>query len=314
MNRSSRSLTTDRTEQSSIKSASALRYVILFSVVVSLGNIITMLNQSSGLSKHPEDVFAMTTAASETKDASAPKQVREVKEVLAPKTWSDVKLLVYMTTHLPEHHVVFLPCWNDAIQRLDIFKNADGMIYTPIEPSKEQLDQLPFRTTTIKKVATNIGYQEGAVQAMVDPFVDEVSWFDGYDWVIKLNPDVLVREDTWLIQTMLDSSIDVIVHECLSHNKHSLNPTFHSDFIAFRPNAVDRERLLQTARSHAEHHITNTFRHLYDQKRFAYVEGGKNVMEGACRIAGLHSPVLHVHELANFCPYYYNATNGEHYR
>ena len=293
-----------------------------------------MVNQSSELSKHMEDILSVTTTVLATKDVSAPKEVstpRVVdsarkyipapkrvdstpKEFSVPEAWWDIKLLVYMTTHLPDAHVKFLPCWKDAIQRLSIFKNADGMIYTSKQLSKEQLEQLPFRKTTIKSVPTNIGYQEGAVQAIVDPFVEEVSWFDGYDWVIKLNPDVLVREDTWLIQTMLDTSIDVIVHECLSHNKHSNNPTFHSDFIAFRPNAVDRERLLQTDRSHAEFHMTSTFRHLYDQKRFAYVEGGKNVMEGACRIAGLHSPVLHVHELANFCPYYYNATNGEHYR
>ena len=113
---------------------------------------------------------------------------------------------------------------------------------------------------------------------------------------------------------MLNTSIDVIVHECVSDNKYGDDPTFHSDFFAFRPNAVDRDLLLETNRFGAEYHTTTTFSHLYDQKRFAYVEGGKNIHDGTCRIAGLHSPVLHVHELVDFCPYYYNVTNGEHYR
>ena len=249
-----------------------------------------MYNQSSGLFKRPGNIFAPAYAVSETKVA-----------------WSDVKLLVYMTTHLPEGHIAFLPCWKDAIQRLDIFKHADGMIYTPIEPTKEQLDQLPFQSTTIKKVPSNVGYQEGAIQAMVDPFVDEVSWFDGYDWVIRLNPDVLIRNDTWLIQTMLNTTIDVILHDCATTD----HPHFHTDFYAFRPNAVDRERLLQAERLNAETHITNIFIHLYRQNRFAHVPGAKNMVEGYCRIAGVHSPVVHVHGLSDVCPYYYNATETE---
>ena len=86
-----------------------------------------------------------------------------------------------------------------------------------------------------------------------------------------------------------------------------------TDFYAFRPSAMDREILLQTERLGAETHITNVFRPLYNQGRFAYVEGAENIVWGECRIAGLHSPVLHIHELSNFCPYYYNVTNGEHY-
>ena len=97
-----------------------------------------------------------------------------------PEGWSDVKLLIYMTTHLPPEHVAFLPCWKYAIQRLSLFKYADLMLYTSTEPKKEHLKLLPFRNTTIQ-IYSNPGYQSGAVQAMVDPFVQNVSWFDNYD-------------------------------------------------------------------------------------------------------------------------------------
>ena len=270
-----------------------LRYAYLFALTVSICNIILVVNQFTG--------------------PSINSNLNEVRFLVRPKGWPDVKVLVYMTTHLPDYHIAFFPCWKDAIARLDIFKNADLMLYTATEPSKEHLDLLPFRNTIVK-MYTNPGYQEGAVQALVDPFLGNTTWFDEYDWVIRLNADVLIRADTWLIQTMLNTSIDMIVHECFSSNKYSSNTMFHSDFFAFRPNAVDRERLLQAPRNHAEQHISSAFRHLYDQGRFAYVEGGKNVMEGACRIAGVNSPVLHVHELANFCPYYYNVTLDGFYR
>jgi hypothetical protein len=104
-------------------------------------------------------------------------------EVEPPEGWSDVKLLIYMTTHLPQEHVAFLPCWKDAIQRLNIFQYADLMLYTASPPSPEHLEFLPFRNVTIK-IYSNPGYQQGAVQAMVDPFLDNVTWFDEYDWVI----------------------------------------------------------------------------------------------------------------------------------
>ena len=101
--------------------------------------------------------------------------------LFGPAGWSDVKLLIYMTTHLSEDHIAFLPCWKDAVKRMDIFKYADLMIYTSTMPSKRQLRLLPFRNTTIK-MYTNPGYQSGAIQAMVDPYLDNASsWFDDYD-------------------------------------------------------------------------------------------------------------------------------------
>jgi hypothetical protein len=170
---------------------------------------------------------------------------------------------------------------------MDLFKYADGMIYTSTGLSEEQLKMLPFHNTTIKRVPTNIGYQEGATQAMIDPFLDEnVSWFDDYDWVIRVNPDVLIRKDSWLIQNMLNDTIDMIVHDCDTKNKFTNNPKFHTDFIAFRPRAVNRWILLQSDPKNAERHITESFRHIYNQKRFVYVEGAKNAIEGTCRISG----------------------------
>ena len=41
---------------------------------------------------------------------------------------------------------------------------------------------------------------------------------------------------------------------------------------------------------------------VYDEGRFAYVEGAFNVEYRQCRTEGVHSPVFNVHEFSNSCP------------
>jgi hypothetical protein len=229
------------------------------------------------------------------------------------ESWKNVKLVIYMTTHLTAVHLSFLPCWTHAIRRLKIFRYADLILYATSVPSEKQLAQLPFRKVTVK-LYTNTGYQSGAIQAMIDPFVNNVTWFNGYDWVIRLNMDVLIRFDTWLIRTMLNSSINGIFHDCLNPPSYVLNPALHTDFYAFRPSAVDREMLLRSNDIIAEDHLAASFRNIYDSKQFAYIPGAANTMYGHCRFVGVNSPVIHDHEVAASCPHYYDVVvDGLHY-
>jgi hypothetical protein len=223
------------------------------------------------------------------------------------ENWSRIKLAIYMTTHLPPEHVVYLPCWKDAIQRLEIFEHADLILYTTKTPSEEQLTQLPFRKVTIK-VYDNPGYQEGAVQAMIDPFLKNANWFDDYDWVIRLNMDVLIRHDTWLIRTMLDPTMNGIFRDCINPPNFGLEAYFHTDFYAFRPSAVDRELLLRVPRDNAEGHLSLGLRNIFDSKQFAYITDAANSKRGFCRIVGVNATAIHSHNMWQVCPYYYNYT------
>jgi hypothetical protein len=282
-----------------------------------------------------------------------------VPTTTSPTTaWSHVKLAVYMTTHLSSNQLRFFPCWHDAIQRLQVFHNADLILYTSAPPTHETLAYLrPFQNIRVQ-VVRNRGYQQGAIRAMTDPFRQRpegttatttttaippahtnetmthaphtTTWFDTYDWVIRLNPDVLIRNDTWLMETMLDPGIDAIFHDCNNNRRHHTvvssfkralltqhHPThrMHSDFVAFRPHAVNRTLLLQAAvaATNAEQHITDGFGNIIlDSKRYRLVEGAEN-RAGDCRIEGKHSPVVHSHTLWKECPYYYNATDGDFY-
>jgi hypothetical protein len=231
-----------------------------------------------------------------------------------PKRWSDVKLAIYMTTHMPKSHELYLPCWRDAIQRMEIFKYADLILYTASQPTAAQLEMLPFRNVIIKTY-NNTAKQAGAVQAMIDPFVEKVTWFDEYDWVIRLNPDVLIRSDNWLISTMLDPNINGIFNDCKYTRKYAAHPRtkLHTDFYAFRPVAVDRELVLRSNNTNAEYHMTAALWNIYQSNQFAYLEGAELPRKGVCRIVGVNSPVVHAHSTWRACPYYYNVTNGEEY-
>ena len=73
--------------------------------------------------------------------------------------------------------------------------------------------------------------------------------YNGYDWVIRINPDVLIRNSTFLQQTFVDPQIDAILHKCRmpscsqskdnpEHSEQSFKYLqIHTDILVFRPNA-----------------------------------------------------------------------------
>jgi hypothetical protein len=108
----------------------------------------------------------------------------------------------------------------------------------------ESLRAIPANATDPK-----IGEQKqnGAKRAMIDPFdpnsnhtdtsndesTNTTSWFDGYDWVIRLNPDVLIRREKWLRQTMLMPDVDAILVDYTTPEQ-PLRLLLNTDFYAFR--------------------------------------------------------------------------------
>ena len=94
-------------------------------------------------------------------DEEMPYQRAGSEEAMLSSSWSDVKLLLYMTTHLPKQHVAFLPCWKDAMGRLELFQyRTDVLLYTSFQPTPEQLTFSPLNVTV--HVYNNTGYHSGA--------------------------------------------------------------------------------------------------------------------------------------------------------
>ncbi|CAE6936535.1 unnamed protein product [Symbiodinium sp. CCMP2592] len=210
-----------------------------------------------------------------------------------------------MTTHWSTIHRQFMPCWETARQQLTLVRNADLILYTSASGNvgSKDLEQLHF-TNFIEKHYKAAKYEEGAIQAVVDAFGSkghQEKWFDRYDWVVRLNPDVLIMDDSWLLETMGNSSVDAIFVDC--------NGTINTDFFVVRPQVI-QTNLADTCTSgsgdtNAETHFTCVVSTIISSGRYVWVKGAQNI--GGCRVVGAESPVVHEHGFRKCCPDYLSA-------
>jgi hypothetical protein len=235
-----------------------------------------------------------------------------------PVAWSKLKIAVYMTSHLSEKHLLFLKrCWPYASGCLPLLQNSHLILYTSAEPPQDDLDRMQFKSVTVRRyvdppsgsnesgISDKAVKQMGAKRAMVDPFLKENRWFNAFDWVIRLNPDVLIRRDTWIRQTMMNTSVDGIFVDYSTKSAKGV----HSDFYAFRPSAANDEALIDNfhKRPTAETHLYSGFSDSILRKRVAWLPGARIHKEWA-RVIGKKSPVIHYHGYFKACPHYFNAT------
>jgi hypothetical protein len=262
-------------------------------------------------------------------------------------TLASMKIGLYMTTHQSAEHMAFLRrCWPHATQKLRLLQHSHLLYYTSAPTDNDVphdiLSRLVFQNVTVFRYSEaplrpdarhpekRARKQLGAKRAMVDPILKH--WFDDYDWIIRLNPDVLIRNDTWLIEQMLNPSVHAILYG-FDHNG-SPNSALHSDFYAFRPHALTSQPHI--AEKFLEEHLANNemtaeeqmlalFAKLLENEaqagnqtggaaansgRVAWLPGVERLGSQA-RMLGLNSPVLHVHHLVNYCPDYFKATDGQ---
>ena len=126
-----------------------------------------------------------------------------------------------------------MPCWETAGQQLSLIRDSDLILYTDANISGTDLERLHFRNIFIKHYQTP-GKEAGATQAVIDGFGSkghQEKWFDGYDWVVRVNPDVLIMNDAWLLEMMANPSVDAILADCFG--------LIHTDFFAVRPHVID---------------------------------------------------------------------------
>ena len=142
----------------------------------------------------------------------------------------------------------------------------------------------------------NPGYQEGAILAITEAI--ENHWFDKYDWVIRVNPDVLIRDDTFLLERFGDSRIHSIFVDCLDRDcpagNRCADSMIHTDFFAVRPNAISLSAVRETKQDNAELMITGVFSSIVKDGADSWVPGA-GPHRGYCRVEGKGSPVIHSH-------------------
>lgn len=251
-----------------------------------------------------------------------------------------VKVLLYLTTHFSQTHVIFLRyCWPQVLKRSKLLRRAHVVYASPssspssssqegtvslqdgLNLTRHIFSQNPSLQFQINNATSNRSH--GAIQAMSDAF--EFDWLNGYDWVIRLNPNVMVRDDSYLSQqvmanttttTMVDNSTTVqgVFADCYDRpcprSQRCTERYIHTDFIMFRPDAVPRNAFVLNKRQRrriqelsAERLATKGFRSLVRRGADRWIPG-VGPHGRTCRIGHIYQkkrvpPIIHTHSIAH---------------
>ena len=170
----------------------------------------------------------------------------------------NLKVMLYVTTHMSPQHIWYLKsCWLPALQNSVLLRNSDVVVYlNPTNDTKrEEAKQLLKGTFQNQNLTiydrSNPGPQEGAKSAISDA-AQEGRWFNGYDWVIRVNPDVIIRDDTFMMDVMQnDPNATAILINCHG-NYDAPKVKVHTDFFAIKPGALRPNNFLNSTHWNAE--------------------------------------------------------------
>lgn len=208
-----------------------------------------------------------------------------------------MRLLLFVTSHLSLFHMKMLEtCWplmmrDQTLRRAHVHAFLTSHKVPPLQ-------HLPNNVTITH--ANNPGYQQGAKLAMHDPTQHLI--MRRFDWVIRLNPDVIIYSMALLKEVMSDPSVDAIFANCGQSwgtvdplcKKGCLGRKTMSDFFAFRPKALNLSQdPLHDVRADAEDDAERFFRRIVMKGRERWLSSSHRT--GWCRIK--NTDVRHEHSM-----------------
>jgi len=207
------------------------------------------------------------------------------------------RVLLYFTTYPSPQHLQFMQeCWPQLIQQSTLLSTADVLVYlggivTPafLQQWQAVLQKLPVNAT-LRYDELNPGYQQGAMRGMHEMLAN--GWWKGYDWVIRLNPDVLIYNDSYLRVLMfpLDVRVSAVLANCLP-NPASL--VVHTDFMVLRSSALPLDAFADWKTfPNAERQATRAFAGVIGNNATAWIQL-HNPWDSDCRIRG--NGIWHAH-------------------
>jgi len=224
---------------------------------------------------------------------------------LAAATVEDLRVALFITTHLSAEHEQFLvECWPSVMSRSWLLQHAEVIFFTSRSPPEGLLQRaFPGKIVRVKHYI-NSGYEEGAMLAM--EMATKGRWFDGYDWVIRVNPDVLILDDDYLIKNMLDNNVAGIFADCTDRantcDKKCEKSRINTDFFAARGSAVGPAWFTELPKQfdNAENQATAAFQSIVQRGQDRWIKGTEQ--KNLCRVRGSGVPVLHDHSAVKMCP------------
>jgi len=174
---------------------------------------------------------------------------------------TELRVVLFVTTaDSCADHMQFLDCYPKLIGKQ--LQKADVIMHASVEELGDETEGVASRAHSIyeeklqswtagKKTVyfyKNRGKQRGAMKAVHDGFSN--GWFEGYDWVIRINPDVIIYNEARLFSLMAMPSVSAVLVACcgpefetssepVPENTGSCNR--NTDFFAVRPDKLSRD-------------------------------------------------------------------------
>jgi len=208
----------------------------------------------------------------------------------SPALHMHTRVLLYFATYPSQQHLQFMQeCWPQLIQQPTLLCTTDVLVYLGgavkpafLEECRAALRQLPVNAT-LRYQELNPGYQKGAMRGMHEMLAN--GWGQGYDWVIRLKPNVLIYDDAYMRALMHPpgTRVSAVLANCLGS---SASLAVYTDFLALRPSALLANAFANWKTfPNAERQATRAFASIIGRKESAWIHQ-HNPRDSTCRIRG----------------------------
>ena len=215
------------------------------------------------------------------------------------------RILIFFATAASESHAHYLRCWSRLLPQLPgSLANSDVLVYIGAELNTSEVDRWNAIVTSFstngRAARAEFGdshpLQPGAMLPMHLALTR--GWLRQYDWVLRLNPDVLVHDGSHLESAFRSLKWWAVLAFC--NTTAFTNCEVHTDAYAFRPSELDEQ-------SHASWNSTgryesfacsSVFRRAIAESRVAWLTGNKLKY---CRLSGAGG-LVHHHRSLDSCP------------
>ena len=120
-----------------------------------------------------------------------------------------------------------------------------------------------------------------------------------------MNPDVLIRDDQWMMESMADPSLSALLINCSRLPAKQIQ----TDFFIARPMYLQADSFPKEIHRNAELTFTNAIQHsILDKNAFKWIPGAAPLHKRECRAGEgkdfYDSPVIHEHYIhPDICPF-----------
>ena len=213
------------------------------------------------------------------------------------------RILVYMTTACSSCQLKHLQgCWPNSMEAAPLLSQADVLLFAGCSNIVARgtqlwvraLSSLPNANVSLAWMRNNPGYQQGAIYSVV--LATRLGWFGEYDWVIRVNPDVVFENAMFLEAHLWQSNTSAVLSQCRTRVRGPAGLVIHTDFFAARPLAMDNTKW--KGHVNAEVASTHVFKSIVDSQRAVVFQKGTSNYQ--CRV--MNNGIVHQHDFCSIKP------------